>query len=184
MVNRKNRVSKDDAYFGVLCDLAGMVAPAVEECGYFELLQHLYNTEYYWTVPNDDNRSADGLKLREKYGFVQEGVPCNLLEMFMALAIRCDEEIMYNPKDGDRSKDWFWMMLTNLGLNKFRDRSFEEGWNNDDVARICDTFMNREYVFSGHNGGLFPLKHPRQDQTGIEIWYQMSAYLLENYEIG
>lgn len=182
MKNRNNSISKNDAYFEVLCELAGLETP-VEKCGYFELMYQLYSTEFYWTVSNDNNRAADGLKLREKYGFVQDDLPCSLLEMLMALAIRCDEEIMYNSTEGDRSKDWFWMMMTNLGLNKFRDRSFGEGWNNDNVARICDTFMDRDYASSGHDGGLFPLRHARKDQTEVEIWYQLNAYLLERPEM-
>jgi hypothetical protein len=181
MLNRDNRVN-NDAYFGVLCDLAGLESP-VDNCGYFEVMNRLYHTEFYWTVPNDDNRASDGLKLREKYGFVQEDLPCNLLEMFLALAIRCDDEIMYNPTDGDRHTDWFWMMMTNLGLSKYRDRSFGKAWGHDDITDILDIFMERRYGFSGHGGGLFPLKDPRKNQTDVEIWYQLSTYLLEHPEL-
>ena len=30
-------------------------------------------------------------------------------------------------------------------------------------------------------GGLFPLKRPRVNQRRVEVWYQMSEYLMENY---
>jgi hypothetical protein len=30
-------------------------------------------------------------------------------------------------------------------------------------------------------GGMFPLEDPREDQRAIEIWYQMMAYINENY---
>jgi hypothetical protein len=183
MLNRDNNGSNNDSYFGVLCELAGLDSP-IERCGYYELMNQLYHTEFIWSVLNDDNRSSDGLKLREKYGFVQEDVPCSLLEMLMALAIRCEDEILYSPTYGNRSKDWFWMMMTNLGLNKMRDLSFNKAWNNDDVTGICDVFMDREYGYSGHGGGLFPLKHPHKNQTEVEIWYQLSTYLLENDMIG
>ena len=129
----------NDVYFGILCDLIGMKGP-VEDCQYFELLYQLYRTEFYSIVPNDDNRALDGVKLRDKYGFPKVDVPCNLFEMLVALAIRCDEDILYNPEYGDRSKDWFWMMMTNIGLNKFRDRSFGEGWEYADVEHIVTVY--------------------------------------------
>ena len=172
----------NNLYFEKLCSVAGLKGP-VEHCNYFELMYQLYRTEYYWSVPNDDNRGADGIKLRERYKFPDVDSDCSLLEMLIALALRCDEEIMYNPTEGDKSVDWFWMMLTNLGLSKMRDSSFESGWNHETVSVICDTFMDREYATNGR-GGLFPLKAPQQNQTKVEIWYQLSAYLLENYPIG
>ena len=171
----------NDVYFGILCKLVGMTEP-VEECQYFELLYQLYRTEFYSIVPNDDNRALDGIKLRDKYGFPKVNVGCNLFEMLVALAIRCDEDILYNPEKGDRSKDWFWMMMTNVGLNKFRDRSFGEGWEYEDVEQICLKLMNRDYTYDG-KGGLFPLKDARKDQRDTEIWYQLNAYSLEHSEL-
>ena len=171
----------NDVYFGILCDLVGLDGP-VEQCGYFELLYQLYRTEFYYSVPNDDNRALDGVRLRDKYGFPAVDMPCNLFEMLVALAIRCDDDILYSAEEGDRSKDWFWMMLTNLGLNKFKDRSFGKAWGNDDITKICDDFMDRKYSYDGV-GGLFPLRGANKDQTKVEIWYQLSAYLLEHPEL-
>ena len=40
--------------------------------------------------------------------------------------------------------------------------------------------VERRYKRSGE-GGLFPLKNAAKDQRKVEIWYQLSSYLLENY---
>ena len=42
--------------------------------------------------------------------------------------------------------------------------------------------LAREYSDNGH-GGLFPLKNPKKDQRKVEIWYQMTEYINENYPI-
>ena len=171
----------NDVYFGVLCDLVGLHEP-IEKCGYFELMYQLYRTEFYSILPNDDNRCTDGIRLRDKYGFPAVNVGCNLLEMLVALAVRCDEDILYSAEQGDRSKDWFWMMITNLGLNKFRDRSFGDAWQYKDVEKIYLKFMNRKYTYDG-KGGLFPLKGAKKDQREVEIWYQLASYVLEHPEL-
>ena len=177
-------IDRHDEYFTALCVLAGLETP-VEHCGFYELMSQLYHIEFIWSVPNDDNRALDALKLRETYckkGTTLDDDCCSLLEMLLALAQRCDDELMYNPIDGNRSSTWFWMMLTNLGLNKFRDRSFEEAWNANDVTGITDIFMDREYNSHGI-GGIFPLKGKCKDQTEIELWYQMNTYLMENPDL-
>jgi len=168
-------------YFKVLCGLIGLKDP-IDKSGYYQLMKQLFHTDFYCSVPNDDNRCLDGLKLRETFNFPDIDSGCCLLEMFVALAKRCDEDMLYNPKYGDRSKDWFWMMLTNLGLNKFRDNSFEKAWAPNDIADICDSFMDRKYAPSG-KGGIFPLKKAHEDQRKVEIWYQMCAYLMENPQL-
>ena len=74
-------------------------------------------------------------------------------------------------------------MLSNAGLDSFSDAVYND--NPDfDIRRIVDIkirrILNREYHPDG-DGGLFPLMNPREDQRGVEIWYQMSAYLLEQF---
>ena len=34
--------------------------------------------------------------------------PCSVLEMILALAIRCEDTIMANVRYGDRTTQWFW----------------------------------------------------------------------------
>jgi hypothetical protein len=43
---------------------------------------------------------------------------------------------------------------------------------------ILDRVIRREYEPDG-TGGFFPLQNPLEDQTQVEIWYQMAAYINE-----
>jgi hypothetical protein len=65
-------------------------------------------------------------------------------------------------------------LLENIGLDSFTDNRYEEGYVDEVVQRV----VFRKYARNGH-GGLFPLRHADEDQRDIEIWYQLSAYLLE-----
>lgn len=128
-------------------------------------------------MPNDDNRMEDGKELRQEflYEFKVDDTwmnePCSVLEMLIALARRLAFEV-----NGD-TDEWFWHLMYNLGLEQYTDDVFNHVVA-EDVDDILDTFLDRKY---GHNGegGLFPLEETRADQTEVEIWYQMSTYLLE-----
>lgn len=156
------------------------------EYTYRELLQLLNDREFYWSVPNDDNRIEDGLKLREIYAethpsFLPPGPsePCSVLEVLIALADRI-ENILADPRKGDRTADWFWEMIRNLGLNQFHDQNFYEARNNGVINFILNQFINRTYDRRGQ-GSLFPSKKTAKNLARVEIWYQMMNYLDENY---
>jgi len=148
-----------------------------------DLLEELYATPYEYSsiCPNDSNRKIDGYELRQRFidecHETQEKLkwisgPCSVLEMLVALADRCEKDIMYDPNYGDRTSEWFWTMLHNLGI---QSNSSEK-----DVAERLQRWMNREYGFNGY-GGLFPLEDAGEDQSKVEIWYQMNTYMLEKY---
>jgi hypothetical protein len=69
-------------------------------------------------------------------------------------------------------------MINNLGLMEVDDAAYSEEWARSYVDAAVGTLVERRYSYSG-DGGLFPLDYPEEDQRGIEIWYQMSAYLAE-----
>lgn len=89
-----------------------------KDVSYSELLRALHKTEFRWKMRNDANRASDGLMLRRRFatfmGFEEDYFlpyitgPCTVLEMMIALAIRCEVSIMDNPKVGDRTAQWFW----------------------------------------------------------------------------
>lgn len=147
---------------------------------YKNLLHILFTKEYVWLVPNDDNRVEDGKDLR--YEFLEaEGIEpshqepfwmelgCSMLEFLVALARRCAFET-------DRDVDiWFWEILENLGLSKLNDRAIIP---HEKVEEILDRVIWRTYDYDGH-GGLFPLVNPDRDQRKVEVWYQLSSYILE-----
>lgn len=158
---------------------------ATKKPRYRKLLRRLHETEFIYILPVDGNRAEDGTDLRYRFGYEQgyEGAriasylddkPCSVLEMMVALSIRCEEHIMGDPDVGDRTSFWFECMIDSLGLSDMDDRSF----NKHRVDEIIDIFMNRKYESDG-KGGLFTVEHPRRDMRSVEIWYQMCWFLSE-----
>ena len=154
---------------------------------YMLMLETIHNYEFRWTIANDINRSEDGKQLRlifmdeERWSTEPKYLEgCSLLEMFIALAKRIEIDIMWDPDKGDRTSDWFWIMLDNMGLTDFSDDNFDS----EKVQNICATFCARNFKSDGSGtGGAFPLRHPNgKNQRRVEIWYQMQAYLMENYD--
>lgn len=144
---------------------------------YSKLFEYLYSRDFEWSILMDRNRAIDGIELRYKYGCSNDILdePCSVLEMLIALAVRIEEQIMTNYDEGNRTGQWFWTMLTNMGLNSYDDDNFDE----DMVEYIVDRFLNREYEYNGEGGGLFILDNPCQDLRDTEIWYQANWYLGE-----
>lgn len=146
---------------------------------YWQLIRHLYQTPFKWVIANDDNREADGKYLRDEFladcdieeiessWLVDD---CSMLEMLIALARRSSFE------SHGTTGDWFWKFLENLGVI-FPDDHYTEIVQ-DEVSITLDRVNNRTYEPNGV-GGLFPLKHAQHDQRNVELWYQLSAYLVE-----
>ncbi len=140
-------------------------------------------THYEYSVPNDDNRAQDGLKLRERFEYETSiKLPhlgeCRILEFLIALAIRLNESV-YDHEDPNLEPDWFWTLMINLDLDTYND-SYDFTRIHGEIQDTFGRLNRREYDSDGGNGGLFPLENPDKDQRGIEVWYQMMAYLQEN----
>jgi hypothetical protein len=131
----------------------------------------------------DANRYEDGIDLRYRFGYSEnidgtliadylDDRPCSVLEMLIALAIRLEEHIMNDPAIGDRTGQWFWNMVANLGLGGMDDAKFDRGY----VENIIQRFLNRDYERNG-KGGLFTVEHCKEDLRNVEIWYQACWYL-------
>lgn len=151
---------------------------------YMKLLRRLHETRFIWSVKNDANRAAEGKELRHRYAlslesdqdedyilYILDG-PCSVLEMMAALAIACEESIMDDPDKGNRTGQWFWGMVNNLGLGAMNDEVYDE----DEVDGILNRFLNRQYEPTGE-GGLFKIRGCKEDLRKVEIWYQMCWYL-------
>ena len=98
--------------------------------------------------------------------------PCSVLEMMVALAIRCEESIMDNPVYGDRTGQWFWNMIVSLGLGSMTDEMYDR----DYVDNIVDRFLDRDYSPDGR-GGLFTIRNCEYDLRDVEITHQLYWYL-------
>lgn len=170
--------SLDDLYLAWLYSQVG--ARSVKETDpsrtHWKLLRQLYETEFVYLIPNDDNRAADGLDLRYEWAdttsapvtqqWLDRG--CSFLEMLIALSRRLAFEGDGHPHI------WFWHLLTNINLTRCNDRS---NFDSREVDEIVETVIWRLYDRNGR-GGLFPLKRARRDQRKLELWSQMNAYLL------
>ena len=149
---------------------------------FYKLLRYLHETEFIYSIPRDRNRAIDGMYLRYRFAtdydypdinLYLEG-PCSVLEMMVALSIRCEEDIMDDPSVGDRTSQWFWGMIVNMGLGSMYDERFDIHFVEDTITR----FLNRDYEPNGE-GGLFTIKYCDRDLRDVEIWYQLCWYLDE-----
>lgn len=145
-----------------------------------ELMLYLHSVTFTFTNRRDINRAKDGEDLRYRFAYdtgcanadsYLEG-PCSVLEMMIALAIRCEEGYMDNPKYGNRTRQWFWRMIASLGLNGMTDSNFDR----EEAEKIVLRFLSRKYEPNG-KGGLFTIKKHEGDVRKLEIWDQMCAYL-------
>ena len=186
-------------YFMYLCDLVGLngwdrnnkldFENAAHMC-YFLLAIHLHTKEFIPIIENDDNRAKDGIELRKRYALYCSAYsdysclmtkPCSFLEMFVALAMNIDSDIMCSPYDDfDRSQNWFWVMMDNLGFEQFNDANWDAKALEYVTNKLDD--LNKRHIGADGSGGIFPLKNPQKDQRITEIWYQMNAFFLENYD--
>lgn len=151
---------------------------------YRQLFGTLDAIEFTWIINTDQNRAADGERLRMRFadetGHTERNVessirrPCSVLEMMIALACRCEDQIMYDFRLGDRTAQWFWAMIDNLGLSDMDDENF----NFAIVISKIDRFLNREYRRDGQ-GGMFIVRKRREDMRAVELWYQLCWWLNE-----
>ena len=145
-----------------------------------KLFSYLNDTKFTYSIRMDLNRAKDGTELRRRYAneFKIANIydricgPCSVLEMMIALAIRCEETIMDDENFGDRTDQWFWDMMKNLGLGHMDDDEFDEEYVSDVITR----FLNRDYEPDGR-GGLFFVRNCDIELRDVEIWIQMLWYL-------
>ena len=155
---------------------------------YRKLLTHLHEIEFTYVNEMDSNRASDGIDLRYRFAYEKDydwravasyidDKPCSVLEMLVALAVRCEEHIMDDPDIGNRTGQWFWNMIVNLGLGSMTDSKFDGDYVEDVVAR----FLDRKYARNGE-GGLFTVHNAKYNMQTAEIWWQMMWYLKEVLE--
>lgn len=189
-------------YFNWLCNMVH-VDDYIGKSWYI-LAKLLHNMEFYSVIHNDENRASHGAHLRQVwlssleneaeelglgYPLCPQGAldgPCTILEMLVALALRIESEIMQDEDRGNRTAEWFWVMIRNM-FRKYRLAEFGDDCitpkQNDIVHMVVTRMLDREYWADGHGGGLFPLDRNEsgEDQREVEIWYQAQYWLQENY---
>ena len=152
---------------------------------YKTLLYYIFTVDFQWVLDFDENRAKDGTDLRYRFGhevgydrsaisaFLDDR-PCSVFELMLALSIRCEEQFMGDPYFGDRTGQWFWNMIINLGLGQMDDSRFDPAY----TYEVISAFMERRYEKNGR-GGLFAVQHRHADLRTVQIWDQMCWYLDE-----
>lgn len=150
------------------------------------LMRNLHMWEFTPLMEMDENRIRDGIGLRDR--FEQEtgwdvsdmdDDACSVLEMMLALAIRCEEHVMANPDIGNRTGKWFWSMVENLGIADMDDANFDGEYFDHVIMR----FLDREYEPDG-KGGLFTVHRNNRDMRDVDIWYQAMWHLSDEMRGG
>lgn len=170
-----------ERYFGWICRM--VMCDEMKSHPYEKLLRYLDSREFTYIDPMDENRMIDGVDLRYRFGehfglipievsSLFQDKPCTVLEMMVALAIRCEEHIMDNQDLGNRTGEWFWEMVKSLGIDGMDDEHFDEY----QVSMTVDTFLDRKYSHDGE-GGLFTVVGSTRDFRKAEIWFQLCWYL-------
>lgn len=174
----------NQSYFEWLCE---MIHADQEDKSWWILMRDLHNKKFISLIPHDENRAWDGLELREDFmgeiwypKYTEIEGECSILEMLIGLARRMDFETSdpYDDSGANKMVYWFWEMIDNLGLMPFDDENYVDNHGQYFVPVILKKFVDRKYRRNGI-GGLFPLAKSKKDQRQIEIWYQMSEYLIE-----
>ena len=180
----------EDAYYRWLIDL---LDDDMIRVNYQKMMSQLFHMDYFWEYEYDGNRALDGLHLRKEYGqsigYPEFGLPqsCSVLEMMIALARRIDNEIMFEPSIGHKMLEWFWLMICNLGLDKFDDFSYDPFI----IEEIMYTFMHHLYEINGV-GSPFPCFGTNKKESirarilaadfrKVDLWWHMNQYFLENF---
>ena len=174
-----------ESYLGWLETIGGAYNVDLDK-HYNCLFSALHQIPFNVIIDRDNNRLCDAKNLREAfkedtryaiYDAIDE-MPISFLEILISLALRM-EFIISASEDIDETPKWVWLLLINLNLDVFDDSTWDDN-SEMEVIFIAQRVMDRLYDVDGY-GGFFPLKDSREDQREVELWYQLNAYLNENF---
>jgi hypothetical protein len=143
----------------------------------------MHQKEFIWFVANDDNRIQDALDLRIEYLYESNlPVPSDALQMVHASALEVLVALSRRMEFfvNGRACDWAWVLMEHLGLDRYRGRITNK--RREHVDEILDALVWRRYNADG-SGGFFPLAWPNEDQTKVEIWYQLQNWIGEQHSM-
>lgn len=172
----------DERYLSWLYSQVASVKTRHRHRTFWNLFRQMHETIFVAIVPHDENRIADGRDLR--YEWLRENedeqgdpewmrAPCSMLELFIVLSRALSFEM------DDKMEPWFWHLMEELDLEQFNDRNYNESAQ-EVITNTLDRVIWRQYEPNGQ-GGLFPLRDSARDQRKVELWYQLNAYLIEQF---
>lgn len=151
---------------------------------YWGLTHCMFQTPFIWSHPMDENRMVDGKELRIVFAntFKSESRRARIINdiskigptSFLEVLLGLSQRLSFHA--GGRPPGWAWHLLCNLELDRLSDPFTRAKQRRaEDIMRVA---MERTYSPDG-TGGFFPLAWPEDDMTGVELWYQMHAYIAE-----
>lgn len=177
-----NDQSLDELYFGWLYEQVETPLDSDPSQSHVLLCRTLFDTPFECLVERDENREEEGRLLREE--FLDEvdldvdplwlRMNASIFEVMLVLARKASFQ------SGDPADEWFWIMCENSNLAQYTDDVYDSRAHRD-VQTTLRRIVHRRYSRTGR-GGFFPLRNAREDQRSVELWYQLSAYLIENVE--
>lgn len=143
---------------------------------YSRLCTYLLSTPYRYQTVTDGNRYSDGINLRYRFGdendiedtIIADALDtrdCSVFEMLVALAVRFEDQIMYDEDYGDRTGQWFWDMIRSLGLDSMTDSQYDSQY----VTMTIDIFLNSGVLFDVPKVGVNP---------PYDIWWQLNRFVI------
>lgn len=145
---------------------------------YWDLANLMFETEFTWSVPMDDNRLVDAMDLRVEFARLFRASPNRLRSLgppsFLEVLIVLSRKMAFTA--GGSAPGWAWQLLNNIELLRMSDPLSRAKYNR--AQEIMHVVISRTYAPDG-TGGFFPLAWPDDDQTKIELWYQLNAYVEE-----
>ena len=151
---------------------------------YIPLLDLLNSIPFTVVMEMDGNRAEDAAYNRKNwlqsedlyeylYEFDDEKV--SVLEVLVSIAERLEFQVG-NPMDNRRISDQFWEILRNLDIEKYTADNYKPL----NIKEKVRNWMLRKYKKDG-SGSIFPVKNCEKDMRSLQIWDQMSMYIMENY---
>ena len=163
-----------------------------------ELSRVLFETDFEWSIKEDEIRVKDALELRKIYaesvGTLENKSKrdidriwksiygkCCVFELLVSIAKHIDEMVNEGAEDS-MIPVFMKIMVDNVGWTDkddedfdFRPEQTEQFWK----AR-SDQFIQRKYGKNGKNGGIFVVKSRSVNFIEMGLWMQMNAWLAEN----
>lgn len=144
---------------------------AYPACDYDRVLWKLMTTRFIVSIDNDQNRVDDALDFRTRFVPWWMDIPVSILEIMVSMAVRIEDTIMKNTSENNRTAEWFWDMMQNLGLRQQSNDIYD---GDEYVDKILHDFNNRKYEKNGL-GSLFITRDRSKDMRKMELWFQMHA---------
>jgi len=181
-MRKQSTTRTEELYFRYLCGVVSNYGPRRKSMDrrYEKLLRKLYSIQFVYFNELDENRIIDAEDMKrdweeDNHLYLERDI-CSVLEVLVALVKRVEYTIMDDDTYGDRTGQWFWIIIENLELDDQNEANYDEEF----VEEVIENMLYRKYDKYG-NGGMFYVEHPLRDMRDVDIWMQFMWYLNENF---